>query len=63
MEKITDEKLEKLFNEQHRNTRHDACDVITEIRAEYADKGYNFPEAMFNSMIGKIMNLKIRMPL
>lgn len=54
----------KRLKEQHRNTRHDAVEKLTEIRAKYAD-GYSFPpaaEAMFNEMCGAIMNLKQREP-
>jgi len=51
-----------LLKEQHKNTRHDAVDVIQEIQARYVEQGYSFPERLFNEMVGKIMNLKERFP-
>lgn len=52
-----------ILAEQHRNTRHDACDAITEIRSKWREK-YDFKnsEPMLNEITGAIMNLKQRKP-
>ena len=59
-----EDKLKIKFAEQHRNTRHDAIDKITEIRARWEEKGYNFSPSdnMMNEIMGAIMNLKQREP-
>jgi hypothetical protein len=37
--------------------------VVQDIRDEWQEKkGYNFPDAMFNEIIGQIMNLRQRTP-
>ena len=55
---------EEALKEQHKNTRHDAVEVMAEIQDRYSDK-YKFPDAayqMCNEMIGAVMNLKQRKP-
>jgi hypothetical protein len=56
-----EEKLRIALAEQHRNTRHDAIDVVQEVREKW-DKTHSFPELMFNEMVGRIMNLRQRTP-
>jgi hypothetical protein len=57
-----EDKTRLILAEQHRNTKHDVIDIIQDVREEYIEKGYIFPEAMFDRMIGGVMNLKQRVP-
>jgi hypothetical protein len=53
--------MRRAFAEQHRNTRHDAVDLIIDIKAKWA-KTHDFSPSddMITEMIGAIMNLKQR---
>lgn len=53
-----------LLKEQHRNTRHDVIDKMTEIRAKWAKThDFSMADEMMNEITGAIMNLKQREPI
>ena len=60
---MENDKIRILLAEQHRNTRHDACDKILEIRAKWA-KTHDFSpsDMMMDEIVGSILNLKQREP-
>lgn len=60
MEKST----EQLLKEQHRNTRHDAIDIIYEVLYNWESEYTRTSEIeeLARDLESKIMNLKIRKP-